>query len=75
MTTEEQKLADDKVRAEIAHLNSLTAQAILNLEKIATERNKLKNEDRYFFIRFILAPFLAAAALMGATAAIVKLFF
>lgn len=54
LTQEEQALADDKMRAEIA---------------------KLLAETRQIGVSTFLAPALAAAALMGATAAIVKLFF
>ncbi len=54
MTSQEQALADDKMRAEIAKLIVETRQISLNM---------------------LLAPFLAAAGVMGATAAIVKLFF
>ncbi|QBY01409.1 hypothetical protein E2K80_12315 [Rhodophyticola sp. CCM32] len=54
MTRQEQTLADDKMRAEIA---------------------KLLAETRHIGVNTFLAPALAAAALMGATAAIVKLIF
>ena len=53
MTTAEQSLADDKMRAEIAKLLAETKQIGLNT---------------------FLAPFLAAAGVMGATAALVKIF-
>jgi hypothetical protein len=54
MTQQEQALADDKMRAEIAKLLAETKQINVNT---------------------FLAPALAAAALMGGTAALVKLFF
>ncbi len=54
MTAQDMKLADDKMRAEIA---------------------KLLADTRQIGINTFLAPALAAAALMGATAALVKLFF
>lgn len=54
MTHQEQSIADDKMRAEIAKLLAETKQINVNT---------------------FLAPALAAAALMGGTAAIVKLFF
>ena len=54
MTQEEQALADDKMRAEIA---------------------KLFAETRQIGIDTFLAPALVAAALMGAIATLVKLFF
>ena len=52
MTSAEQSLADDKMRAEIARLLAETKQVTVNT---------------------FLAPFLAAAGLMGATAALVKI--
>jgi len=54
MTRQEQDLADDKMRAEIARLLA---------------------EARQIGVSTFLAPFLAAAGLMGATAALVKIFF
>lgn len=53
MTTAEQNIADDKMRAEIA---------------------KLLAETRQIGVNTFLAPFLAAAGVIGATAAFVKLF-
>lgn len=53
MTTAEQSLADDKMRAEIA---------------------KLLAETKQISVSTFLAPFLAAAGVIGATAAFVKLF-
>ena len=53
MTTAEQSLADDRMRAEIA---------------------KLLAETKQIGINTFLAPFLAAAGVMGATAAIEKIF-
>ena len=53
MTDQEMRLADDKMRAEIA---------------------KLLAETRQVTVTTFLAPFLAAAGLMGATAALVKVF-
>ena len=54
MTTQEQNLADDKMRAEIA---------------------KLLAETKQIGVSTFLAPALAAAALMGGTAAVIKLFY
>ena len=54
MTEAEVKLADEKLRAEVAR-------------PIA--------ETRRISVGTFLTPFLAAAGLMGATAAVVKLFF
>ncbi|UFS66924.1 hypothetical protein LO749_20740 [Paracoccus denitrificans] len=54
MTDQEVRLADEKLRAEVA---------------------KLIAETRHISVNTFLAPFLAAAGLMGATAALVKLFF
>ena len=54
MTQQEQALADDKMRAEIA---------------------KLLAETKQIGVNTFLSPFLAAAGLMAATAALVKLLF
>lgn len=54
MTHQEQALADDKMRAEIAKMLAETKQINVNT---------------------FLAPALAAAALMGGTATLIKLFF
>ena len=54
MSHAEQKLADDKMRAEIA--------------KLLVETGQIK-------INTLLAPALAAATIMGGTAALVKIFF
>lgn len=54
MTEAEIKLADEKLRAEVARLIA---------------------ETRQISVGAFLAPFLAAAGLMGATALVVKLFF
>ena len=53
MTRQEQSLADDKMRAEIAKMLAETKQVTVNT---------------------FLAPTLAAAALMGGTAALIYLF-
>jgi hypothetical protein len=53
MTTAEQNIADDKMRAEIA---------------------KLLAETKQIGVNTFLAPFLAAAGIMAATAALVKIF-
>ena len=47
----------------------------LEVEKLRSEIAKLNAETRKIGVSTFLAPFLAAAGLMGATAAIVKLFF
>ncbi|MEM6307032.1 MAG: hypothetical protein AAF701_03485 [Pseudomonadota bacterium] len=54
MTPQEQNLADDKMRAEIAKMLAETKQINVNT---------------------FLAPAIAAAAVIGATAAFMKLFF
>ena len=61
MTEQEQRLADDRMRAEIAKMQ-------IEASKIAAEINQIK-------MNTLLAPALAAAGLMAATAAMVKLFF
>ena len=68
MTMEEQRLADDRMRAEIA---KLTAE----VEKIRVDVQKAAIDMRYVWMQTIVAPFTAAAVVMGATAALVKLFF
>lgn len=68
MTTAEQSIADDKMRAEIANLNAMTA-------RLNTEVSKLIAETGHIKVQMIVAPFLAAAGVIGATAAAVKLFF
>lgn len=56
-----EKLKEEKMRADIFHV-------IAETSKMQAETNNIK-------ISTLLAPALAAAALMGGTAAIVKLFF
>ena len=76
MTQQEQALADDKMRAEIAKLLAETTR--INAEtsdKMRAELNKLLMETKQISVNTFLAPALAAAALMGATAALVKIFF
>lgn len=76
MTDEQQRLADDKMRAEIAKL--FAEQRRLNSEvdeKMRAEIAKLLAETRHVNVTTFLAPALAAAGLMAATAALVKLFF
>ena len=114
MTTVDQRLEDDKMRADIAlaleqaskaraetaqlfenvkkiqaetghietdrtRLEALTAQAISNLEKMAAEKDELRARTIKLSRESVYSPLIAgagaAAALMGATAAIVKLFF
>ena len=60
MTDTEVKLADEKLRAEISKL-------VVESAKISAEIGQVK-------IQTLLAPFLAAAAVMGATVAVVKVF-
>ena len=79
MTQHEQSLADDKMRAEIARLLTETANLMIDSRKkddrARAEIAKLLAETRQIGVNTFLAPALAAAALMGATAALVKLFF
>lgn len=51
------------------------AEVRLEDEKLRAEVAKLIAETRQIGVNTFLSPFLAAAGLMGATAAIVKLFF
>jgi len=56
--------------------NQMTnSELTLENEKLRSEIAKLNAETRQIGVSTFLAPFLAAAGLMGATAAIVKLFF
>lgn len=66
MTQAEQSLADDKTRAEITKLQAEVA-------KLQDELPKLLAEARSVTVNTFLAPALAAAGLMGATAALVKI--
>ncbi len=68
MTHQEQNIIDDKMRADIA---LALEQAGLAIEQAA----KTRADTGHVKIQTILAPFLAAAAVIGATAAVVKLFF
>ncbi|MFV0383858.1 hypothetical protein [Paracoccus sp. (in: a-proteobacteria)] len=72
MTAAEQSLADDKMRAEIARIIAETTHYDARAQ---AEIAKMNAEARHVSVNTFLAPFLAAAGLMGATAAIVKLFF
>lgn len=71
MTEDEQRLADDKMRVEIARLISETTHMDA---KMRAEIAKLNAEAKQIGVNTFLAPTLAAAALMGATAAFVKIF-
>jgi len=68
MSPQEQSLADDKMRAEIAKLSAEVARLSAEIPKLTAETAQVK-------VTTFLAPTLAAAALMGSTAAIVKIFF
>jgi hypothetical protein len=50
-------------------------EVTLEVEKLCFEIDKLNAETRQIGVATFLAPSLATAGLMGATAAIVKLFF
>ena len=78
MTREEMSLHDDRMRAEIAKL-SVEFEALRQRlpyvdEREQAELRKLVSEAGQLKVNMFLAPFLASAALMGATAALVKLF-
>ena len=68
MTEQEQALADDKMRAEIARL-------VADTSKLAAETSKLVAETSQFKMTAVLAPALAGAAVVAAVGAIVKLLF
>ncbi|MEM1376310.1 MAG: hypothetical protein AAGG69_02870 [Pseudomonadota bacterium] len=72
MTQQEQALVDDKMRAEIAKLLADTRYVD---DRSQAEIAKFHAEATQLKMSAFLAPFLAAAGLMGATAALVKLFF
>ena len=60
----------------IMSMNNMTeAELKLSDEKLRAEVAKLIAETRQIGVSTFLAPFLAAAGLMGATAALVKLLF
>ena len=76
MTAHDQALADDKMRAEIARLLAETRRIDTEVdEKLRAEIAKLLVENRQITVNTFLAPAIAAAGIMGATAALVKLFF
>ena len=60
MTDEDQKLSDDKARAEIANLNALTT-------KLAAETSKINTENRWYLL-------VVGSAATLAIVAVVKLF-
>ena len=86
MTCQEQALHDEKMRAEIAKLQGEAAILFNDAvrrsrepdpvdERERAELRKLVAEAGQLCVSMFLAPFLAAAALMGATAAVIKIFF
>lgn len=66
MTQAEQSIADDKMRVEISKLQ-------VEVAKLQAEIPKIVAEARSITVNTFLAPALAAAGLMGATAALVKI--
>ena len=91
MTGKEQDRADDRMREEIARrsadarqlddmIREVTARLLANARQ-ADERNReeiaklIAETGQFNVLRYLLVPTLAAAALMGATGVIVKLFF
>ena len=68
MAAEATSLTDEKLRAEVAKLIEETRRLGVDAEKSRAETGQIK-------VSMFLAPFAAAAALMGATAAVVKVFF
>ena len=61
MTAEEQRVEDNKVRAEIAHLNGLTST-------LSAETARINREFQWY-------PFIMMTTAVAATATIVKVFF
>lgn len=45
------------------------------IAQLMADTAKLTNEGRYIAMQAMVTPFLAAAAVIGATAAVVKIFF
>ena len=79
MTVEEQRLAHDRMRGEIAKLFEKT-RAIAARNGIASQHHHAEKaclvaETRHMGVQTLVAPFTAAAVVKGATAALVKLFF
>ena len=68
MAAESAQLTDEKLRAEVAKL-------IEETRKLGIDAEKSRAEARQITVNTFLAPAAAAAAIMGATAAIVKVFF
>ena len=60
---------------EARKLDAEIARLIAESVKLNNEARKMVAETGQIKIQTILAPFLAAAAVIGATAAVVKLFF
>ena len=57
-------------------MNEMSNQDVnLNDEKLRAEISKMIAETGQIKVQTLLAPFLAAAGVIGATAAVVKLFF
>ena len=75
MTQVEQTIADAKVRAEIDKLSAEIAKVSAEIPKIAAETIKLNKEVRHVTVMTFVAPFATAAAIMAATATLVKIFF
>ena len=68
MTREEQTLVDDRVRAEIANLNAMTAKAMAEIEKMRVETMKIGRERALY-------PLVVGAGAMGAAVAIARFLF
>ena len=85
MTQEEQRLADDRMRADIARLQAEAANIFedmrLRREKFEeeTRRNQVSidktiRETQHIKVRMYVEPLISACALIGATIALTKLF-
>lgn len=72
MTDDEQALADDKMREEIVKLFAETRQAD---DRMRAEIARLLAKPHQIGVSTFLVPALTAAAVVGGTAAVVKLFF
>ncbi len=62
MTDEDQKLSDDKARAEIANLNALTTKLAAETFKLNAEGSKINTENRWYLLVVGSAATLAIVA-------------
>ena len=75
MTEAEVKLQDEKLRAEVSKLIAEVSKVMADTDRARAEVTKMVAEAGHLKMSTVITPFLAAAGLMGATAAVVKIFF